>query len=123
MSHIYKEKGYKMYWLAVPIFLLLLIYLITLKDKTKNTKIKNLIKKALRQGRIIDTNKISWDDAIQYAKEEGNEFTTVDNMITFYICDKKERKYILMMPNSSGGVIISAYKREARNIFFRLLDW
>ena len=92
----------------------------TFKDKTKNTKVKNLIEKSLSKGKIIDTNKIVWEDALHYAQQEGKELTTIDNMISFYICKKEEREYILMMPNSSGGVSISAYKREASNAFFSL---
>lgn len=119
-----------MYWtltllafiFAVPTYgtslLLHLILTMIFKDKSKNTAVKNHIKKAFTKGEIIDTNKIEWEDALQYAQQEGKELTTIDNMISFYICQKEEREYILMMPNSSGGVSISAYKRESKNTFF-----
>lgn len=103
--------------------LLHLILIMTYKDKTKNSEVKKHIKKSLSRGKIIDTDKIEWEDALQYAQEEGKEFTTIDNMISFYICQREERNYILMMPNSSGGVSISAYKRETSNTLLKLLEW
>lgn len=118
-----------MYWtltllallFALPTYgislLLHLILIMTFKDKTKNAEVKHHIKKAITKGKIIDTNKIKWEDALEYAQEEGRELTTIDNMISFYICHRKERKHILMKSNSSGSVSISAYKREARNAF------
>ncbi|MCK5535867.1 MAG: hypothetical protein KAI79_03520 [Bacteroidales bacterium] len=89
--------------------LLHLILIMTFKDKTNDTQFKNHIRKALREGKIIDVNKIEWEAALQYAQQEGEELTTIDYMISFHMCCKKEKTYVLMAPISTGGVSISAY--------------
>ena len=119
-----------MYWIltllallfALPTYgislLLHIMLIMTFKDKTTNTEVRYHIKKAFTKGKIIDTNKIEWEDALQYAQQEGKELTIIyDNMISFYICQGEERKYILMMPNSNGGVSISSYKKEPSYVF------
>ncbi len=110
-----------MYWIltllallfALPTYgislLLYLILIMTFKDKTNDTQFKNHIKKALKQGKIIDVNKIEWEVALQYAQQEGKELISIDNMISFHMCCKKEKTYVLIAPISSGGVSISAY--------------
>ncbi len=106
-----------MYWtltlLAIPIILIM-----AFKDQLTNTQLKNHIKTSLTKGKIVDVNKIQWKDALHYAQQEGKELTTIDNMISFYIYFRKEKIYILMIPISSGGISISAYKRESNNTFF-----
>ncbi|MCK5638305.1 MAG: hypothetical protein KAH67_06300 [Flavobacteriaceae bacterium] len=110
-----------MYWIltllallfALPTYgislLLHIMLIMTFKDKTTNTEVRYHIKKAFTKGKIIDTNKIEWEVALQYAQKEGKELTTIDNMISFYIFCKKEKTYVLIAPISSGGVSISAY--------------
>jgi len=113
-----------MYWtltllallFAIPTYglslLLHLILIMGFKDKTHDKKFKNHIKISLTQGKIVDANKIEWEYALQYAQQEGKELTTIDNMISFYICCKKQKIYVLMAPISTGGVSISAYNRK-----------